>query len=229
MEAADTGAPQFHPQTLFSSRVRFRNWLRWIFVAVLLWQIFPAHTSTWWHLCHGNRFDWQNTRFQLPISWSVSWLGVYTPGGTILERKPWLPFTPLPYSNTLNLDPAWRGKSGFASARYLFKMPWGPVSESSRRISFRTFHCLSQPAPMHVFPYGQIANVHAYCEEQVSGWQLYYWGSPKFLDEALEFLGAGEALSPGQVHRNSVTDARPDSIPLPGNLSPSRVSASSRR
>jgi hypothetical protein len=226
MEATHTDAPQFHPRTIPSSRVRFRNWLRWIFVAVCLWMVFPAHTSVWWHLRHGNRLVWQNTRFQLPISWSVSWLPVYTPGGTILERKPWLPFTPSPYFNTLYLDPAaTAGKrdSAFARARNLFHLPWGPVSESSRRISARTFHCLSQPAPMRLFSYGQIANVHAYCEEQASGWQLSYWGNPKVLDEALQFLGAGEVLMPGQIQENPAQGKHPEPIPLPDSPTPSSV------
>jgi hypothetical protein len=164
----------------------------------------PAFTSLWWHLFHGNRMVWQNTSFQLPISWSIPeplpWSGgvVYYSGTTSLVRRLSLPFPPSNNANSLFLAPAapaWMRATTMERARQVFAMPsWGPVTESSKTISLRTFRCLSQPAPMQVFSYSRIPNVHAWCEEQSLGWQLYYSGDPKYLDEALGFLGRGQPL-----------------------------------
>jgi hypothetical protein len=129
------------------------------------------------------------------MAWSVSGFPAYA-GGTILERRPWLPFSSY-YPNTVYLQPAWpalKPGSSLNNARMQFNMPWGPVSESTRTISPRSFHCLSQPVLVHGHAIQRSSIVHAYCEEQVSGWQLSYWGNAKYLDEALDILGKGRTL-----------------------------------
>ncbi len=197
MEATQSDAPQF-AKLLEPSHRKIPVWATVILVAIGLWKIFPAHSSIWWHLSHGNHISWQNTRLQLPYAWRATGPPAYPPGGIILERRPWLPFTSTPHVNTLFLDPPsparWRSRVYSNWRDSASRMPWGPVSEFSRTISTRTFHCLSQPAPMHGLLYRRLDNVHANCQEQSSGWEIVYWGAPQFLDESLQFLGKGEAL-----------------------------------
>jgi len=216
MEDTHPDTPQFpRPQP---SRRRIPIRARLIPAAIALCVILPANASLWWHIRHGNQIVWQDTRFHIPYAWSAAEMHVYTPGSAILYRHPWLPFAPTSYANSLYLDPPaslnWRDRV-FANWRHSMEiMPWGTISEFSRTISTRVFHCISQPVPMHAFLYGHVDDVHAYCQEQASGWQLSYWGSPKYLDESLVFLGKGETIPPTRAQQNPAT------VQAPGNSAP---------
>jgi hypothetical protein len=213
MEAADSDSPRADRLFALSPRRVFIS----LVLVVSLWMIVPMHTSVWWHIRRGSQVLWQNTAFRLPYAWSVSELPVYAPGGIILERRPWFPFTPTPYVNTVYLDPplpAGRRERVFANWRSsLSNMHWGPVSEFSKTISTRTFHCVSLPAPLRTFPYSRIENVHSYCQEQTTGWQIAYLGAPQFLDESLEFLGKGGTLPSSQIASPQI----PSSSGIPGS------------
>ncbi|MGA3160662.1 MAG: hypothetical protein ABSC77_05550 [Terracidiphilus sp.] len=183
--------------------------LGWFLFAIALWLLCPAHKGIWWHVRNGNWLEWQDMRFKLPLVWSVPPTTVYRPGGIILERESWFPFVS-PGFNSLYLNPPvpkQRRDRLFANERQSMAiMPWGPVSEFSRCIGSRHFRCVTQPAPLHVFGVRNISNLHANCEEEGTGWNIAYWGAPTFLDEALAFLGEGEALPPGQAKNSSTPD-----------------------
>lgn len=182
----------------------FSRYSRLLFLVIILLALSPAHTSLWWQALNGNHVNWQGLRLQLPLDWSVDPTSDPGTGEVMLERHSWFLFQ-RPLQSTFILKaplPAAQRAQRLVDEPHIMESLGQHASELIAFHGDRHFHCYSQPILLSEYDGMQL---HIYCEEDTTGWQIEFYGSDEGFQDGLRLVGEGQGLpvpvTPARTHK----------------------------